>query len=229
MAWSRVTSSSRHRHHQSGLHPSQFDMYREFEDMDFGDDDFSQAEYSCPFCADDFDAVGLCCHIDEDHPVEVKNGVCPICSSRIGTGTDFAAHITLQHGSFFRIPRKRKPGRGSLGSYSAFSLKKEPKEPHIHALFGGSTYTAAGLPPSSSIPDPLLSSFIYNPPPMDLAKDVVKPEKLDDDDNLSGQNIDKQMVESSRPSLSDKDKKEKAQRSEFFQELLWSTIFPGNL
>lgn len=93
------------------------------------------------------------------------------------------------------IPRKRKPGRGSLGSYSAFSLKKEPKEPHIHALFGGSTYTAAGLPPSSSIPDPLLSSFIYNPPPMDLAKDVVKPEKLDDDDNLSGQNIDKQMVE----------------------------------
>lgn len=50
-------------------------MYREFEDMDFGDDDFSQAEYSCPFCADDFDAVGLCCHIDEDHPVEVKNGV----------------------------------------------------------------------------------------------------------------------------------------------------------
>lgn len=35
----------------------------------------AKAEFICPFCADEFDMVGLCCHIDEDHPVEAKNGV----------------------------------------------------------------------------------------------------------------------------------------------------------
>lgn len=33
-------------------------------------------EYTCPFCNEDFDMVGLCCHIDEDHAAEAKNGVC---------------------------------------------------------------------------------------------------------------------------------------------------------
>lgn len=32
-------------------------------------------EYPCPFCSEDFDLVGLCCHIDEEHPVEAKSGV----------------------------------------------------------------------------------------------------------------------------------------------------------
>lgn len=29
----------------------------------------------CPFCAEDYDVVGLCCHIDEEHTIEAKNGV----------------------------------------------------------------------------------------------------------------------------------------------------------
>ena len=48
------------------------DLYRH-EESD-GDDEL-KAEFLCPFCAEDFDVVGLCCHIDEDHPVEAKNGV----------------------------------------------------------------------------------------------------------------------------------------------------------
>lgn len=32
--------------------------------------------YNCPFCGEDFDFVGLCCHIDYDHVVEAKSGVC---------------------------------------------------------------------------------------------------------------------------------------------------------
>jgi len=43
------------------------------EDAD-GDDDL-RSEFLCPFCAEDYDVVGLCCHIDEEHPVEAKNGV----------------------------------------------------------------------------------------------------------------------------------------------------------
>ncbi|CAN7059244.1 unnamed protein product [Brassica rapa subsp. trilocularis] len=34
-----------------------------------------KSEFFYPFCADVFDTVGLCCHIDEEHPVKAKNGV----------------------------------------------------------------------------------------------------------------------------------------------------------
>ena len=44
-----------------------------YEDLE-GEDDL-KSEFICPFCAEVFDIVGLCCHIDEEHPVEVKNGV----------------------------------------------------------------------------------------------------------------------------------------------------------
>lgn len=44
-----------------------------YEDLE-GEEDL-KAEFICPFCAEDFDIVGLCCHIDEEHPVEAKNGV----------------------------------------------------------------------------------------------------------------------------------------------------------
>lgn len=44
-----------------------------YEENDVDED--LKAEFLCPFCAEDFDVVGLCCHIDEEHPVEAKNGV----------------------------------------------------------------------------------------------------------------------------------------------------------
>ncbi|GJN14149.1 hypothetical protein PR202_gb00934 [Eleusine coracana subsp. coracana] len=31
--------------------------------------------YNCPFCGEDFDFVGLCCHIDDEHAVEANTGV----------------------------------------------------------------------------------------------------------------------------------------------------------
>ncbi|CAI9289327.1 unnamed protein product [Lactuca saligna] len=51
-------------------------------------DDEPRPEYLCPFCAEDFDIVGLCCHIDEEHTVQAKNGVCPICAKKVGTEPD---------------------------------------------------------------------------------------------------------------------------------------------
>lgn len=50
------------------------DLYLGFEEFDGGEDD-PRAEFPCPFCSEDFDIVGLCCHIDDEHPVEAKNGV----------------------------------------------------------------------------------------------------------------------------------------------------------
>ena len=38
------------------------------------EDEYKQ-EFSCPFCADEFDIVGLFCHMDDEHQVELKNGV----------------------------------------------------------------------------------------------------------------------------------------------------------
>lgn len=44
-----------------------------FEETD-GDDDIRE-EFLCPFCSEYFDIVGLCIHLDDEHPVEARNGV----------------------------------------------------------------------------------------------------------------------------------------------------------
>lgn len=53
-------------------------MFMGFDENE-GDDDIRE-EFLCPFCSEYFDIVGLCCHIDEEHPVEAKNGVCTLYS-----------------------------------------------------------------------------------------------------------------------------------------------------
>lgn len=44
--------------------------------VDDSNNDDLKEEFLCPFCSEYFDIVGLCCHIDQDHPLEAKNGVC---------------------------------------------------------------------------------------------------------------------------------------------------------
>ncbi|KAH7574652.1 hypothetical protein JRO89_XS03G0326800 [Xanthoceras sorbifolium] len=69
-SWSARLSSASKRY-QSALQ-SRSDMFMAFEEFD-GDDDIRE-EFPCPFCSEFFDIVGLCCHIDDEHPVEAKNG-----------------------------------------------------------------------------------------------------------------------------------------------------------
>ncbi|GAB2211628.1 hypothetical protein Droror1_Dr00024952 [Drosera rotundifolia] len=58
--------------------------------------------YACPFCEEDLDLIGLCCHIDEEHDqFDSRDGVCPICATRVGV--DMVAHITLQHANIIKI------------------------------------------------------------------------------------------------------------------------------
>ncbi|KAL6493781.1 hypothetical protein OROGR_031690 [Orobanche gracilis] len=111
----------------------------EFEEIDMDDDDDTREEYLCPFCSDYFDIVGLCCHIDDEHPVEAKNGVCPVCAVRVGVDM-----------------RKRKSRK--VGSHSTLSfLRRELREGNLQSLFGGSSFIASS---NNAAPDPLLSSFI---------------------------------------------------------------------
>lgn len=192
-------------------------MFMAFDEND-GDDD-SREEYICPFCSEYFDIVGLCCHIDEEHPVEAQNGVCPVCALRVGV--DMVAHITLQHGSILKMQRKRKLRKG--GSYSTLSLiRKELREGNLQSLFGGSSCV---LSSSNTTPDPLLSSFI-SPLADEFSNSHSQPNFLPEtrrSRKSSDETVSKQNVETS--TLSVKEKEEKGKRCEFVQGLLMSTIF----
>ncbi|OMP10962.1 Drought responsive protein [Corchorus olitorius] len=202
-SWSARLSSASKRY-QSALQ-SRSDMFMGFEEID-GEDDIRE-EFPCPFCSEYFDIVGLCCHIDDEHPVEAKNGVCPVCAMRVGVDM-----------------RKRKSRKG--GSHSTLSLlRKELREGNLQSLFGGSSCIMSS---SNSAPDPLLSSFI-----LPMVDDFVSVQphfssetsttKKSADVNKSERNVQ------ASPPLSVKDQEEKAKRCEFVQGLLLSTILDDSL
>ncbi|KAB2621586.1 dehydration-induced 19-like protein 3 [Pyrus ussuriensis x Pyrus communis] len=215
-SWSaRLSSASRR--YQSALH-SRSDMLMGFEEID-GDDDIRE-EFPCPFCSEYFDIVGLCCHIDEEHPVEAKNGVCPVCAMRVGV--DMVAHITLQHGSIFKMQRKRKTRKS--GAHSTLSLlRKELREGNLHSLFGGSSCL---LSSSNAAPDPLLSQFI-----LPMADDFVSMPPFSTEASSAKKSSDKRVSERNvqSPPLSIKDKEEKTKRCAFVQGMLLSTILDDGL
>ncbi|KAI4301730.1 hypothetical protein L6164_034978 [Bauhinia variegata] len=216
-SWTARLSAASKRY-QSALQ-SRSDMFMGFEEND-GDDDIRE-EFQCPFCSEYFDIVGLCCHIDEEHPMEAKNGVCPVCELRVGV--DMVAHITLQHGSIFKMQRKRKSRKG--GSYSTLSLlRKELREGNLQSLFGGSSCIVSS---SNAAPDPLLSSFIL-PIADELSSSQPHfPSETGSTKKSSDDFASKRNVESS--TLSVKDKEEKAKKCEFVQGLLLSTILDDSL
>ncbi|NP_001351791.1 protein DEHYDRATION-INDUCED 19-like [Cicer arietinum] len=197
---------------------SRSDMFMNaFDENDVDDDDVKE-EFLCPFCSEYFDIVGLCCHIDDEHPVEAKNGVCPVCSLRVGV--DMVAHIALQHGSILKMQRKRKSRKG--GSYSTLSLlKKEMREGSLQSLLGGSSCIVSS---SSVAPDPLLLSFIA-PVADEFSSSQSQPNFLTgtrQSRKSSNETLPKQNVET--PTLSVKDKEEREKRCEFVQGLLLSTF-----
>ncbi|CAH8259626.1 unnamed protein product [Arabidopsis lyrata] len=186
-----------------------------YEDLE-GEDDL-KAEFICPFCAEDFDIVGLCCHIDEEHPVEAKNGVCPVCTKRVGL--DIVGHITTQHANFFKVQRRRRLRRGGYSS-TYLALKKELRESNLQSLLGGSSSFTSSTNIDS---DPLLSSFMFNSPSVnESAKKSATPVTV-------GNAATKVSIKESlkrdiqEAPLSGEDQ-EKAKKSEFVRGLLLSTM-----
>ncbi|XVF05985.1 hypothetical protein REPUB_Repub06bG0009000 [Reevesia pubescens] len=211
-SWSARLSSASKRY-QAALQ-SRSDMFMGFEEID-GEDDIRE-EFPCPFCSEYFDIVGLCCHIDDEHPVEAKNGVCPVCAMRVGV--DMVAHITLQHGNIFKMQRKRKSRKG--GSHSTLSLlRKELREANLQSLFGGSSCIVSS---SNSAPDPLLSSFIL--PMVDDYVGVQPHFSSETSTTKKSSDVNKSERNVQSSPLSVKDQEEKAKRCEFVQGLLLSTI-----
>ncbi|KHG27476.1 dehydration-induced 19 -like protein [Gossypium arboreum] len=68
--WSFAFSASS-RSYQSTV-KSQSDLCIDFEEIE--EDDELMTEYPCPYCSEDFDLLGLCCHIDEEHHLEAGYG-----------------------------------------------------------------------------------------------------------------------------------------------------------
>ncbi|KAH0470292.1 hypothetical protein IEQ34_000015 [Dendrobium chrysotoxum] len=205
-SWSRLFSASSKRHQL--CQQSRYDLYLGAEEVD-GIDDESRAEFSCPFCAEDFDIVGLCCHIDDEHPQEATSGICPICASRVGM--DLVGHLTMEHGNFFKISYLF-----SFGNPFLLQLR----EVNAQALIGG--WSHSGAPPSAA-PDPLLSSLIYTLPVANSSNDIL-PESPDEG-ALASDHSEKLAVESSKPCLSDKEHEERTRKCEFVRGLVLSTIF----
>ncbi|CAA2957204.1 Hypothetical predicted protein [Olea europaea subsp. europaea] len=158
-SWAARLSSASKRYQfalqcRSGIkgHGLDSEMLMGFDEMDLDHD--IREEYPCPFCSEYFDIVRLCYHIDDEHPAEAKNGVCPICVMRVSV--DLVAHITLQHGNVYKMQRKKKSRKA--GSHSIHSLlRRELREGNLQSLFGGSSSIVSS---SNAAPDPLLSSFI---------------------------------------------------------------------
>ncbi|KAI7749747.1 hypothetical protein M8C21_015602 [Ambrosia artemisiifolia] len=196
-SWTRLsTSISSSRRYQS---PS--DTFHFVEETD-GDE--PRPEYLCPFCAEDFDIVGLCCHIDEEHTLQAKNGVCPICAKRVGAG----------------LRRLRRGGSNS--SYSA--LKKELREGNLHALLGGSSFS--GMSSANTEPDPLLSSFMYNNA-VDLSQDQIHSSTAEM--SIVESSSKDFLARSEKQQVGGEDKEENARRSEFVQGLLMSSFLNDDL
>ncbi|KAL8061566.1 hypothetical protein ABFS82_02G093200 [Erythranthe guttata] len=220
-SWAARLSSASKRYQsalqtRSGMKWDGFDaeMLMGFEEIEVDDD--IREEYPCPFCSDYFDIVGLCCHIDDEHPVEAKNGVCPVCSMRVGV--DMVAHITLQHGNIFKMQRKRKSRKA--GSHSTLSmLRRELREGNLQSLFGGSSCVVSS---TNAAPDPLLSSFIlpmvedYETAPTHSSAESALVKKT-----TTATNSERKVKQAP---MSIKDKEEKAKRSDFVQGLLLSVM-----
>ncbi|KAK4402143.1 protein dehydration-induced [Sesamum angolense] len=200
-SWAARLSSASKRY-QTALQ-SRSEMLMGFEEIDMDDD--IREEYPCPFCTDYFDIVGLCCHIDDEHPVEARNGVCPVCAMRVGVDM-----------------RKRKSRKA--GSHSTLSLlRRELREGNLQSLFGGSSCIVSS---SNTAPDPLLSSFIlpmvddYENVPSHSSTESTSVKKSTTD------SISERKVQ--QPPMSIKDQEEKAKRSDFVQGLLLSMMLDDN-
>ncbi|XP_011100817.1 protein DEHYDRATION-INDUCED 19 homolog 4-like [Sesamum indicum] len=210
-SWARISTYSRR-------YQSRSDVYHGEE---YEGEEEQRPEFLCPFCAEDFDIVGLCCHIDEEHAIEAKNGVCPVCAKRVGA--DLVRHITVQHGSLLKVQRRRRFRRG--GSNLSFSiLRKELKEGNLQSFLGGSSFLVSS---SRMETDPLLTSF--------MQKVVDEPSSVQP---LSSAETTLMAAPShegladrvfKQPPLSDEDLKEKAQRCKFVQGLVLSTFLDDDL
>uniref|UniRef100_A0A0E0DQF5 Protein dehydration-induced 19 C-terminal domain-containing protein n=1 Tax=Oryza meridionalis TaxID=40149 RepID=A0A0E0DQF5_9ORYZ len=234
-AWGRSSSSSSSAAAAAAARrlQSRYDLYMGFDDADAAGVEEVEARgggeaYNCPFCGEDFDFVAFCCHVDDEHAVEAKSG---LLRSQLYS-LQIVKHIStcmshLRYKGWSGLDRsldnaawKRRVRKISSGSHSLLSLlRKDLRDGSLQSFLGGSSYVSN---PPAAAPDPFLSSLICSLPVAEPSKDLHS----DSSDNnfLLNKFPDDKTVERAEPSLSEKDQKERAQRSKFVRGLVLSTI-----
>ncbi|XP_042044626.1 protein DEHYDRATION-INDUCED 19 homolog 7-like isoform X2 [Salvia splendens] len=178
-------------------------------------------ELACPFCSEDFDVLGLCCHIDADHRMEVKPGIirrfspfsgllhlpCLCCegSGKHGFTCDYSSREYIED----RSTRSRS---------SIYLLRKELQDKHLRAVKESPTVGSS----SNAAADSMLLSFVNSPQP--AYRPQITEAATPSEASLSGKSSYDDSVEKFPLSLSTDRNIEMARRSEFVQGLLLSTI-----
>ncbi|CAH2044511.1 unnamed protein product [Thlaspi arvense] len=226
-SWSDRLASASRRYQLDFL--SRSDNFLAFEEVE-EEDDFRE-EYACPFCSDYFDIVSLCCHIDEDHPMEANNGVCPVCAVKVSS--DMFSYIFNDHFTYAihsltetYVTRKRKSRRGGAQSMLSI-LKREFPDGNFQSLLEGSSRFVSSSSSSNIAADPLLSSFISPMPDELFISESSLCAETSSAKKTSNQGLPERNVE--KKSLSAEDHREKLKQSEFVQGILSSMILEDDL
>lgn len=219
-----------HHHHHHHSHTGTQHQSSQLDRLnidDFEVEEEVRADFSCPYCYEDFDIASLCSHLEDEHSCESKVTGCPICSVKIAR--NMLSHITLQHGHLFKLQRRRRLRRVAVPSSQALSLLgRDLREAHLQVLLGGSGYRSSNATSSGAMADPLLSSLVLNFPASEaeeISKTLVS--RLEDSSTKSmpSQHTWKSSFDSS---LSHEEREKRmrqaAGRAVFIQDLLASTL-----
>ncbi|KAI3460778.1 hypothetical protein Pfo_017441 [Paulownia fortunei] len=192
----------------------------EYEEVNDVENEEKSEELACPFCSEDFDVLGLCCHIDADHRMEVKPGICPVCATKVGI--NMASHVIMQHENVLKALCNKKL-RSARSCSTIFLLRKELKEKPLRHIKESPCFDSS----SDSAADSMLLSFVNNPchahrPQTNEAASLTKA-------SLPVENSNDDSSERIQPTLSTDWNNERARRCEFLQGLVLSTIFDKQL
>ncbi|KAI7731591.1 hypothetical protein M8C21_015193 [Ambrosia artemisiifolia] len=195
--------------------------YIDLEDSEEEEEEESNLELVCPYCSEGFDALGLCVHLEDQHPLEIKLGVCPLCATDLGR--NMISHLIIQHQNQGLCKRKLHDDE----SFSIVSLLRKKLQEHSLTRQKESASVTSS---TSSASDPLLFSFVNSSPQShepgaDSSAESSSSKILPKDETLES-NHDSDVQTGF---LSSKDHEEKALKSDFMQTILLSTIFTDNL
>ncbi|XP_042004095.1 protein DEHYDRATION-INDUCED 19-like isoform X1 [Salvia splendens] len=212
-----ITLSSYSIHSNDDYNEEDEETEGEYEDEEVNDVEIGgkSEELACPFCSEDFDVLGLCCHIDADHRMEVKPGICPVCAVKVRI--NMASHVITHHESILKALCNKKH-RSTRSRSSIYLLRKELQEKHLRAVKESPSVGSS----SNAAADSMLLSFVNSPQP--AYRPQITEAASPSEASLSGKNSHDDSSERFPPSLSTDRNNEMARRSEFAQGLLLSTI-----
>ncbi|XP_047961142.1 protein DEHYDRATION-INDUCED 19 homolog 4-like isoform X2 [Salvia hispanica] len=185
--------------------------YGEYELNNFESDEKSE-ELACPFCSEDFDVLGLCCHIDADHRIEI----CPYCMIKVRM--NMASHVITQHEDVLKALCIKKYWNTRSRS-ALFQFRKELQKKHLQSIKESSCVGSS----SNAETDSKLLSFANSP--RRASKHQTTKDASSTKSRVTLLDISKDVTIDRIQPIPSKDwHKERASRCNFLQGLVLSTI-----